>query len=160
VLRVGEPQDSAMVGRRIALLEEAVCASPAYLARHGTPRTPDELDGHRMIGFVSSVTGGHFPLEFLSGGTIRRITLPATVSVTGADMNVAAARLGFGLIQVPRYRLEEDFAAGTLVELLKDFPGPARPVSLLYLRDRQLSPRIRVFIDWLSREFAVRLAKP
>ncbi len=158
VLRVGEPQDSAMVGRRIALLEEAVCASPDYLERHGTPRTPDELDGHRMIGFVSSVTGSHFPLEFVTGQTVRRITLPATVSVAGADTNVAAARLGFGLIQVPRYRLEADFAAGTLVEVLKDFPGPARPVSLLYLRDRQLSPRVRVFIDWLSREFAARLA--
>ena len=59
---------------------------------------------------------------------------------------------------MPRYRLEADFAAGTLVEVLKDFPGPARPVSLLYLRDRQLSPRVRVFIDWLSREFAARLA--
>ena len=158
VLRVGDLQDSAMIGRRIAMLEEAVCASPDYLRRHGTPQTPDELDGHQMIGFVSSVTGGHFPLEFLAGSAVRRIALPATVSVAGADTNVAAARLGFGLIQVPRYRLEEDFAAGTLIEVLKDFPGPARPVSLLYLRDRQLSPRVRVFIDWLSREFAQRLA--
>ena len=160
VLRVGDLQDSAMIGRRIAMLDEAVGASPDYLHRHGTPQTPDELDGHRMIGFVASATGSYFPLELTVAGQLRRVTLPVTVSVSGAEMNVAAARLGLGLIQVPRYHLEADFAAGTLVEILRDFPGPSRPVSLLYPRDRQLSPRVRVFIDWLAREFAARLAAP
>ena len=122
VLRVGDLQDSGMVVRRVALLEEATCASPAYLARHGTPATPDDLDGHRMIGFVSSATGNFFPLEFTVAGVLRRITLPAAVSVVNAETNVAAARLGLGLIQVPRYHVEADLRAGTLVEVLPDFP--------------------------------------
>jgi DNA-binding transcriptional LysR family regulator len=154
VLRVGDLQDSAMVARRIALLEEATCASPGYLARFGTPATPDDLDGHRMIGFVSSATGSFFPLEFTVDGMLRRITLPATVSVAGADTNVAAARLDLGIIQVPRYHIEADLRAGRLVELLPDFPPDLAPVSLLYPHNRQLSPRVRVFIDWLTREFA------
>jgi DNA-binding transcriptional LysR family regulator len=154
VLRAGDLQDSGMVARRVALLEEATCASPAYLARHGTPATPDDLDGHRMIGFVSSATGNFFPLAFTVAGVLRRITLPATVSVVNAETNVVAARLGLGLIQVPRYHVEPDLRAGTLVEILPDFPPALMPVSLLYPHSRQLSPRVRVFIDWLTREFA------
>jgi len=156
VLRVGDLQDSAMVGRRIAELDEATCASPAYLDEHGTPQSPDDLAGHRMIGFISSATGSFFPLEYCAAGALRQITLPVTVSVAGAETNVAAARLGLGLIQVPRYHVQADLDAGTLVEILRGYPSPARPVSLLYPRNRQLSPRVRVFIDWLSREFAAR----
>ncbi len=154
VLRVGDLQDSAMVGRRIAMLEEATCASPDYLARFGAPQTPDDLDGHRMIGFVSSATGEFFPLEFTVGGALRHMTLPATVSVVGAETNVTAAKLGLGIIQVPRYHVEDDLAAGRLVEILPDFPPSLTPVSLLYPHSRQLAPRVRVFIDWLTQEFA------
>ena len=157
VLRVGDLQDSAMVARRIAMLEEATAASPAYLARHGPPATPDDLDGHRMIGFLSSATGSFIPLEFTENGVLRHATLPVTVSVTGAETMVAAARLGLGLIQVPRYHLESFFADGTLVEVLPDFPPSPTPVSLLYPHSRQLSPRVRVFIDWLAQEFASRM---
>ena len=156
VLRVGEPQDSAMVGRRIAMLEEAACASPDYLSRHGTPRTPDALAGHRMIGFVSSATGSVLPLEFTVEGALRRVTLPATVSVTGAETYVTLAKLGLGLIQVPRYHLEADLASGSLVAVLKDYPPSPTPVSVLYPQSRQLSPRVRVFIDWLASEFAAQ----
>jgi DNA-binding transcriptional LysR family regulator len=154
VLRVGDLQDSGMVARRVALLHEATCASPAYLARHGTPATPGALDGHRMVGFVSSATGSFFPLQFTVDGVLRRVSLPAAVSVVNAETNVMAARLGLGIIQVPRYHLAADLAAGTLVEILADYPSPPMPVSLLYPHSRQLSPRVRVFIDWLTREFA------
>jgi DNA-binding transcriptional LysR family regulator len=156
VLRVGEPQDSDMVGRRVALLEEVTCASPDYLRRFGTPRSPDDLAGHQVIGFVSSATGGVLPLEFVVEGEARNVTLLGTVSVSGADTYVAAARLGLGLIQVPRYHVEPLVAAGELVTVLDAFPPPPSPVSLLYPRSRQLSPRVRVFVDWLTREFRAR----
>lgn len=156
VLRVGELSDSAMVGRRVAMLEEVTCAAPAYLERFGIPTGPDDLTGHQMIGFVHSVTGGFFPLEFTVGGALRNITLPATVSVANAETNVAAAELGLGLIQVPRYHVEGRLAAGTLVEVLAAYPPSLTPVSLLYPRSRQLSPRVRVFIDWVSKAFSAR----
>ena len=78
---------------------------------------------------------------------------PATVSVNGAESLVAAARLGLGLVQVPRYHVENDLKRGTLVAVLPDCPPSPTPVSLLYPRNRQLSPRVRVFIDWLMRAF-------
>ncbi len=157
VLRVGDLQDSAMIARRIAVLEEVTCASPDYLAAHGTPRTPDDLDGHRVIGFISSATASVIPLELTVDGTPRQFTLPAVVTVSGGETSMALARLGLGLIQVPRYHAAPDLAAGRLVEVLADFPPTPTPVSLLYPRSRQLSPRVRVFVDWLAKEFAARV---
>ncbi|MDI7861973.1 LysR family transcriptional regulator [Rhizobiaceae bacterium n13] len=153
VLRVGEPQASEMIGRRVATLEEVTCASPDYLGRHGRPENLAALDGHRMVGFRSSATGGLLPLEFTLDGSVREITLPATVIVNAAESYVAAARLGLGMIQVPRYHAEADLERGSLVAILPQHPPTATAVTVLYPRNRQLSPRVRVFIDWLVAEF-------
>ncbi|EJZ17610.1 LysR family transcriptional regulator [Rhizobium sp. Pop5] len=154
VLRASTLGDSDMVARRVALLEEITLASPAYIAAHGLPQHPDRLAGHRMVGFHSSATGGVLPLEFIVDGVVRNIVIPTTVSVNGGESYTSAARLGLGLIQIPRYHAESDLAAGTLIQVLKDFPPTPTPVSLLYPRNRQLSPRVRVFIDWLVKVFA------
>jgi DNA-binding transcriptional LysR family regulator len=159
VLRVGEPQDSDMVARRVALMPEVTAASPDYIARHGMPKSWDTLEGHRMIGFRSSATGGVLPLEFVVAGVRRTAMLPMSLSVNGADTYRAAARLGLGLIQVPRYGLEEDLARGALVLVLEQTPPSPTPVSLLYPRNRQLSPRVRVFIDWVVQEFAAQASR-
>lgn len=157
VLRVGKPTDSSMIGRQVALLAEGTYASPQYLERHGTPTSPDDLAGHQMIAFVSSASGGVLPLEFQMGGDVQQRMLPHAVSVAGAEMYVATARLGLGLIQVPSYRVQDDLAHGTLAEVLPCFPPTPSPVYVMYPQNRQLSPRVRVFIDWLSAEFAARL---
>ncbi len=154
VLRVGTLQDSDMIGRRVAMLEEVTLAAPAYVERFGIPAHPEKLDGHRMIGFRSSATGGLLPLEFQIDGAVREITLPATISVNAAESYFAAAKLGLGLIQVPRYHAEEALRSGELLHVLEDYPPTRTPVSMLYPRSRQLSPRVRVFIDWLVKVFA------
>ena len=154
VLRVGELANSNMVARRVAMLEEGTFVSPAYIEHYGVPGLPDDLDRHRMVGFVSSATGQVLPLEFTVGGTLRNLLPPVVVSVTAAETMVAAARLGLGLIQVPRYHVAADLTAGRLVEVLQEFRPSPTPVSLLYPHGRQLSPRVRVFVDWLTQEFA------
>lgn len=157
VLRAGALQDSELVARRVAMLDEMTLASPAYIAAHGLPRHPDELPGtHKMVAFHSTATGSRLPLEFIVDGKVRTVTLPATVSVNAAETYFVAATLDLGLIQIPRYRGEPAVSAGHLVEVLPDFPPTSTPVSLLYPRNRQLSPRVRVFIDWVAREFAAR----
>jgi len=153
VIRSGELRDSTMVARQIATLDEITCAAPSYLRAHGTPRTLADLDGHRAIGFVSSATGHVMPLEFIVGGTKRYVNLPASVTVTGGETSAALARLGLGLIQTPRYSIADDLAAGRLVEVLARFPPSPTPLSLLYPQSRGLSPRVRVFIDWVVAEF-------
>ncbi len=154
VLRVGTLQDSDMIGRRVAMLEEVTLAASIYVHRFGMPTHPDRLDGHRMIGFRSSATGGLLPLEFQIDGAVREITLPATITVNAAESYFTAAKLGLGLIQVPRYHAEEAIRSGELLHVLEDYPPTRTPVSMLYPRSRQLSPRVRVFIDWLVKVFA------
>ncbi|WP_410012326.1 LysR family transcriptional regulator [Sodalis sp. C49] len=156
VLRVGNLKDSDMVARRLGALAQITCASPDYIQRFGLPASPADLADHRMVGFRSSATGTLMPLEFMIDGTLHTRTLQATVSVTGAESLVAAARLGMGIIQVPRYHVAGDLASGALLSLLADYPAAPIPVAVLYPHNRQLAPRVRVFIDWLGQEFTNR----
>jgi len=153
VIRVGEPDDSGMILRRLGMIEEVTVASPGYLERHGTPKNPDELDGHTMVGFVSSRTGEVMPLEFTAGGRVRQVRLPSRITVDNSDTMAALARLGFGLIQAPRYRFVEDLKAGTLVEVLCEHPPTPTPLSALYPQKQHMAPRLRVFLDWASDLF-------
>jgi DNA-binding transcriptional LysR family regulator len=153
VARVGDLHDSDMIARRVGMLAEVTCAAPAYIERFGMPANLDALAGHRMVGFHSSATRTLLPLEFTIDGVVRNVNLPAPVAVNAAESLVAAGRLGLGLIQVPRYHIESDLERGTLVPVLPDFPPTPTPVSLLYPPNRQLSPRVRVFTDWLVHAF-------
>ncbi len=158
VVRAGTLDDSGMVARQLGVMEEITCASPAYLAGHGVPVSPGRLHGHVMVGFVSSRTGRPLPLEFTVDGTTTEVTLPARVLVSGADTSAAAALLGLGLVQAPRHRFAADLASGALVEVLADFPPTPTPISVLYPSSRQLSPRVRVFVDWLIDTIGPQLA--
>ncbi len=154
VIRAGEVTDSALIMRRLGAIGEMSYASPAYIEKHGMPEHPDALDGHVAVGFISSRTGQTMPLEFMVGGELRYVTLPARLTVNNSDTMVDLARRGFGLIQVPRYRLQQDVDDGVLVEVLPDFPPSPTQLSVLYPQNRQLSPRVRVFIDWIAKVFA------
>ena len=154
VLRVGELSDSSMVARRVALLEQVTCASPAYLAAHGTPQTLADLASQRAVNFFSAQTGKVWPFEFKFGGQVHGVALPGTVSVNNADAYHACCRAGMGLIQAPRYHLEQALAAGELVEVLAHMRPDPLPVSVMYPHHRQLSPRVRVFADWVASLFA------
>ena len=153
-IRVGDPVDSDMTGRKLTDLEEVTCAAPAYIERFGIPQNIDALNGHQMVGFRSTATGSILPLEFVQNGILRTVLLPTPITVRGADTLAHCARLGLGIIQKPRYSAAEDLAAGRLIELLKDTPPSPSPVSIFYPRDRHLSPRVRVFIDWAVKAFA------
>lgn len=154
VLRVGTPQDSDMIARCVAMLEEVTIASPGYVSQFGLPSHPDDLHtGHRMIGFRTTGSSTILPLQFRMGGKLFATTIGASITVNAAETFVSAARMGLGIIQVPRYHVEKDLKEGKLVELLKDFPPEPSPVSVMYPRNRQLSPRAGVFIDWLKYLF-------
>ncbi len=154
VLRAGALQDSSLVGRQIALMPQVTVASPAYLARFGTPASLDALQGHRAVDYLSSATGRSMPLDFMVDGR-RVLVRPASViSVTGAELYTGAALAGLGLAQVPRYRVERELAAGHLRIVLPHTPPAPMPVSVLYPQNRQVSARMRVFTQWLADVFA------
>jgi DNA-binding transcriptional LysR family regulator len=153
VLRFGQVPDSDMIAREVVVLQRLTCAAPEYVARHGMPADLAALDGHRMIGLRSLTTGRVRPLEFMVRDSVQEIMLPTTMSVTGTESYLATARLGLGLVQIPHFHAEQDLAQGTLVQVLAAWPPRPVPVSLLYPRNRQLSPRVRVFLDWAMRLF-------
>lgn len=153
VIRAGEPDDSGMIMRKLPSIPEMTCASPEYLAKHGTPRNLDDLTGHQMVGFISSRTGDTFPLEFTTQDRVREVNLPSKVVANDAETVHHLARLGFGLVQAPRYRFRDDLAAGRLVEVLANTPPVPLPLAAFYPQNRQLSPRVRVFVDWVADTF-------
>jgi len=153
VLRAGSLQDSSMVGRRIASMEQVTVASPAYLAQFGEPKNLDALERHRAVNYLSSSSGKVMPMEFTVNGEVIELPLAATVSVTGADLYTGAAVAGLGIVQVPRYRVAHELSSGVLKVLLSDMPPPPMPVSVLYPHNRQLSSRVRVFAQWLGSIF-------
>jgi DNA-binding transcriptional LysR family regulator len=158
VLRAGELSDSPLIKRRLAVLDRGTFASPDYLNRFGTPQSPDDLERHEMVGLLSSDTSEITPLVFGSDSKRRQMRLPAMVTVTGPETNVACACMGLGLIQVPRYRVSTELANGTLVEVLAGYPPSPLPIHVLYSQTRHLSPRLRAFIDWMAEQFRERLS--
>ncbi|CAB3631323.1 LysR family transcriptional regulator [Achromobacter marplatensis] len=154
VLRAGALQDSSLVGRQIALMPQVTVASPAYLARFGTPATVDDLAGHRAVDYLSSATGRSIALDFMVDGRNVLVRPGSVISVTGAELYTGAALAGLGLAQVPRYRVERELAAGHLRIVLPKAPPAPMPVSVLYPQNRQVSARVRVFTQWLADVFA------
>lgn len=154
VLRYGALPDSDLVARTVASLERITCAAPAYLDRYGRPRTLEDLAGHHAVGLRSITTGTLAPFEFGLGDRMVRMDLPAPFSVTGTESFLDGVLLGLGIAQLPVFHVERDLAAGRLERVLADHPLPPGPVSILYPRNRQLSPRVRVFIDWIVQQFA------
>jgi DNA-binding transcriptional LysR family regulator len=159
VVRAGSPRDSGLVARRLAMMPQVICASPEYLARFGTPRHPDELSAHQAVRFFSSSGTADYPLELLIDGQVREFTLGGWISVNYAEAYFVCALRGCGLIQVPRFHVEQQLQNGQLVEVLADWRSPEFPLSAMYPQRRQLSPRVRVFIDWLVPLYEERFGK-
>ncbi|RDZ28059.1 LysR family transcriptional regulator [Lysobacter silvisoli] len=159
VVRVGTPQDSSLVARRLAVMPEAIVASPAYLSAHGTPRHPDELPSHQAVGFFASSHDRRYPFELIVDGKPCEYTPHSWIAVNDAEAYVACALRGCGLIQLPRYHIEEALRDGTLVEVLADWRSSGLTVSAMYPQHRQLSPRVRVFIDWVAALYEQRFGR-
>lgn len=155
VLRLGELRESSLVARTLAPLDQVTCASADYLARYGMPRSLAEFGGHRAVGFASVSAAPAMALDFLKEGQLIHIPVPTTLSVNNGDAYLAACEAGLGIVQVPRYRVAEQLAEGALVEILPDLPPPVLPLAILYPHQRHLSPRVRVFVDWLVDLFSM-----
>lgn len=154
VVRAGTPKDSSLVARRLAVMPEVLCASPEYLRHFGTPTHPDGLSAHQAVGFFSSSHARTYPFELTVEGQVRQFELAHWIAVNDAESYVACALRGCGLIQLPRYHVEDELRDGRLVEVLSDWPSTGMVVSAMYPQHRQLSPRVRVFVDWVVSVYA------
>lgn len=149
-LRVGELQDSSLVGRRLGNMGFLTCASPWYLARHGAPQTIDDLPGHRGVLHFSGRTGRVFDWDFMVDGRAVVAPIRGAIAVTEPDAYISCALQGMGLIQAARYQVRDHLASGALVEVLAATPPAPMPVSLLYPQGRMATPRLGAFAAWLA----------
>lgn len=150
-LRVGMLADSGLVARELGEMVLVNCASPAYLARHGTPRTPDDLPGHQMVSYSALSSGRAAPWEWQQGAQLRSLVLPSTVAVNNVESYIACGLAGLGLIQVPEYDVRAHLQCGELVAVLPAYSAAPMPVHMLYPHRTHVPRRVRVFIEWLER---------
>ena len=148
-LRVGELASSSLVARPLGRLRMINCASPAYLARWGTPRSLQHMARHQAVHYATS-GGGVAPWEWQERGHTRTLSTTAQVAVNNAETYIACAVAGLGLIQVPAFDVQEHLTTGTLVEVLARWPAPPMPIQLVYAHRRHLSRRVQAFGNWLS----------
>ena len=147
-IRIGALEDSGMVARPLRPYAMVICASPAYLARHGTPRTPDDLARHECVDFMQ--WSRHMRWR-LSGKEARHdgVTPESRFRSNNGQALRMAALHGFGIVMQAEILLAGDIAAGRLVPLLADYVPAPRLMHLLYPRDRQPTPKLTTFIDFL-----------
>jgi LysR family transcriptional regulator, regulator for bpeEF and oprC len=153
VVRVGALQDSSLVARRIGLFEGVTCAAPEYLARAGIPRTLEELSQFKAINYFSSRTGRIMNWAFLVDGKEVEVKMNGSVSVNDAEAYVTCALEGFGLIQPPLFMVLPHLRSGALKEVLPEWKPLPMPISAVYPHSRHLSPKVRVFVDWVAEVF-------
>lgn len=154
-LRIGTLPDSSLIALPLGTVTRVTCASPAYLAQHGTPAEPTELRRHACVSFegLMSATAWSFPL----GGEARRVPIRSRLSVTTADAAIAAACEGLGITRVLSYQVAEAIARGELVRILPDYEPPVVPVSLVYASQGRLPMKCRAFIDFAAPRMRQRL---
>ncbi|OEC92241.1 LysR family transcriptional regulator [Acinetobacter sp. YK3] len=153
VIRIGQLNNSELIVRHLGNIQQVTLASPQYLQQYGMPHHLDALKSHVMVGFYSTARQKNLPLEFMVEDELKNYDLPFMIQVNGAHTYSAAAKQHFGLIQVPRYGHVDELAQGVLCEVLPHYPVPSLPVSLLYPSKTLVSPRQKVFIEWIVQLF-------
>ncbi|WP_179405353.1 LysR family transcriptional regulator [Burkholderia guangdongensis] len=153
VIRVGALQDSSLVARRIGLFEGTTVAAPSYLEKHGEPRSIEDLSQHTAVNYFSSRTGRTLDWTFLIDGDEVDVKMSGIVSVNDADAYLTCGLAGFGLLQVPLFMARQHLLDGTLKEILPDYKPLPMPISVVYPHSRHLSPKVRVFVDWIAEVF-------
>lgn len=149
LIRIGQLSDSQLQARRLADCPTAVCAAPAYLARHGTPRRVAELAGHECIAYNAPSVFGRKEWRFGADGEVR-VPVAGRLVTNNGEVMLAAALGGQGLIYQPTYIVAGALARGELVTLELDAPTcPLGGIHALYPPDRRPPAKVRAMIDFL-----------
>jgi len=151
VLRVGPLVDSTLVARPLGAFRIINCASPAYLERHGTPTTLNDLATHQLIHYVSTLGARSPGWEYPDGSGYASLPMAGSITVNNSDSYTAACIAGLGLIQAPAAGLQPLIDAGKLVEVMPDCLAEPMPVSLLYANRRNLPRRVQAFMTWMTQ---------
>lgn len=151
-LRTGPLADSSLVARRLGTLRTGCYASPAYLARRGTPATPDALrDEAEAHDCILLAEAGTDEIWFFGAGATARTVRPAgRLRVPSVHAGQLAARAGLGVVRLPAALVADDVRSGRLVAVLEAETPPGMPVHAVYPSGRHLAPKVRAFLELVS----------
>lgn len=145
VLRVGEPTDSRLSARRIGSFRRYLVASPDYLKRKGTPRTPDDLQQHDCLHYRFPSTG-----KLQRWPTPPEVDVPVTMVCNEVHTRVCLALHGRGIAYVPEQAARAALASGELVTVLDDCTRTGASLYLLWPSGRHMLPKLRAFVDFMG----------
>ncbi|MGY2224150.1 LysR family transcriptional regulator [Pseudomonas gingeri] len=146
-IRIGELPDSGHHAVRVGQVRRVVCASPAYLARHGRPAHPDELRQARIV--MTSAASQVRTWQFVDGDKPLSIRLEPRLAVTANQAAIRAACLGAGLTRVLSYQVADKLACGELEVVLAAFELPPLPIHVVFQGGRKAPVRVRSFVDFV-----------
>ncbi len=151
-IRIAKLADSSLIARRLTVIRHIACASPDYLAQHGTPKTPEELGQHVGLGYSNTVNPGLWTYTNPSGET-KSTRIPIKLTSNNGDFLCQMAVAGHGILLHPSFYLSEAIRQGELVPLLHRYHWPELNAYAVYPATRHLSTRVRAFIDFLAGKF-------
>ncbi|WP_300628814.1 LysR family transcriptional regulator [Pseudomonas sp.] len=157
-IRLGELDTSSLIARPLQPYTLTLCASPAYLARRGTPQTPDDLRQHDCLAFAYPANDNWRDTDKLwrMTGDAGEVEVPVSGSLTinsSQGLRQAAVN-GMGIIMLADALVQPDLESGKLVALLTTYKLPSRPMHLLYRPDRYRLPKLRAFVDFAMHKWA------
>jgi DNA-binding transcriptional LysR family regulator len=151
-VRIGPLADTSMVARRVGEVRRVLVASPAYLARRGTPATPHELERHDVL--HSTVRGSGREWRFRHAGSELAVRIAPRLEVNEIDTVLMAVAAGRGIGRPLSYQVAEQLASGSLVRLLRDYEPAPLPVQLVVQSGRHMAPPLRACRDYLAAQLS------
>lgn len=141
-IRIGELPDSSMKAIRVGSIRRVVCASPAYLAKHGAPEKPSDLANHLVV--AASAVSPAIEWKFAEGLVVR---VKPRLTVTSNDSAIAAVLLGMGVTRLLSYQIASYQASGQLQTILSEFEPEPLPIHVIHREGRYASAKVRSFVD-------------
>ncbi|PAQ08817.1 LysR family transcriptional regulator [Mesorhizobium temperatum] len=156
-VRIGELPDSSLVATRIGSIRRVVCASPAYLAEHGMPKTPKDLAAHSCVTFEGLTAPAAW--TFSTGKSDLTVPIRSRLRVNTAEAAIDAAIAGAGMTRVLSYQITAAVRSGTLRTVLEAFEPQPWSVSLVHAGQDLLPVKLRAFLDFAAPRLKKRLVQ-
>ena len=147
-VRIADAVDPGLVAFKLAPYRRAICASPAYLAKHGTPRVPEDLAAHNCLVGRGATLNTSWPVQ--RNGELGSVRVSGNFLANNGEVLRDAALAGIGILMTARWQVEDDFRAGRLVDLLQEYVPTNRAIYAVLPRQGTLSPKVRAFVDFLK----------
>ena len=155
-IRIGKLSDSTMIAKKLSHRTNFVCAAPSYLDKYGIPHALSELNQHNCL--LGTRNYWHFidtnPSASAYSDKERNLRVSGSIQYNSGHSLVDAALKGLGIVQLPDYYVQKYLESGDLISLLDNYREPEESIWAIYPHNRQLSPKIRLLVDYLAEHLA------